>query len=304
MLRLMMPYPEDLTASDIQPEDLSARRQDLQGGGDETVASLKALLSAAEGRAKQAAQRAEAAFHAARAELEKTTKVQTRNKEAEEHAALMAIDLATMKEKAERSEAVSDELQMRLKITDDKLKRTEMKLQELSAAKASVDIMLRKSRDDHASMLRRMSADKETHARDTFQGSRQHCVEPRPQQNKQVEVGIAAWFPPILLKICKDLERMLIDPQHFQATRRFLSSAIQYLERFESAGVYSQFEERVSRIVRSNPHFVLLKNQARPLSIALLGITGILGIAMAVVNPQALQLLLASMLARVIHQAS
>lgn len=34
-----------------------------------------------------------------------------------------------------RSEAVSDELQMRLKITDDKLKRTEMKLQELSAAK-------------------------------------------------------------------------------------------------------------------------------------------------------------------------
>lgn len=29
-------------------------------------------------------------------------KVQTRNKEAEEHAALMAIDLATMKEKAER----------------------------------------------------------------------------------------------------------------------------------------------------------------------------------------------------------
>lgn len=59
---------------------------------------------------------------------------------------------------------------------------------------------------------------------------------------QQVEVGIAAWFPPILLKICKDLERMLIDPQHFQATRRFLSSAIQYLERFESAGVYSQFE--------------------------------------------------------------
>lgn len=39
-------------------------------------------------------------------------------------------------------------------------------------------------------------------------------------------------------------------------------------------GLSVYFQERVSRIVRSNPHFVLLKNQARPLSIALLGITG------------------------------
>jgi len=147
-------YPfQGNSTSDIKPENELGSQEEQLPSLDKEL-SLTEKLADAERRAKDAAQRADAAYTLARARDELERSSRSTCKHDSENIKRLHLQKDLFQQRAERAEAVADELRVLLKSTETRIKKSEAAYRNLTFVKVALEAQIRKQHDEHTSYLR------------------------------------------------------------------------------------------------------------------------------------------------------